>query len=288
MKDLRPRDVGVLIDDAIATYRANARPILLAAVLSVFPAALLVGLGQDFYLRGLFESIVAGSASGGPATIGFDMLAGYAASASGAWLMVLGRAYLDATVLAAFPQMLGGRVSDNKAFLKAGLTRYGWYLLTSYLVQMLVSIAAVVSFFALFAGGIVVWALLSLAAAITVLERANTADAIRRSYELVKRHFWRALGYLVIVTTLVTLFEGALASPLIIRQIVVAAQNPDAVFQQTPLVWKIVEGLVLGAAMTLVAPIMPLALASLYTDLRARSEGMDLIVRAREIAARRA
>lgn len=288
MKDLRPRDMGVLIDDAIAMYRANARPILLAAVLSVFPAALLVGLGQDFYLRGLFESIVAGSASGGPATFGFDMLAGYAVSASGAWLMVLGRAYLDATVLAAFPQMLGGRVSDNKAFLKAGLPRYGWYLLTSYLVQVLVSIAAVVSFFALFAGGIAAWTLLSLAAAVTVLERANTADAIRRSYELVKRHFWRALGYLVIVTTLVTLFEGALASPLIIRQIVVAAQNPDAVFQQTPLVWKIVEGLVLGAAMTLVAPIMPLALASLYADLRARSEGMDLIVRAREIAARRA
>lgn len=288
MKDLRPRDVGVLIDDAIATYRANARPILLAAAISVFPAALLVGLGQDFYLRGLFESIVAGSASDAPATFGFDMLAGYAVSASGAWLMVLGRAYLDATILAAFPQMLDGSVSDNKAFLKAGLPRYGWYLLTSYLVQMLVSIAAVVSFFALFAGGIVVWALLSLAAAITVLERANTADAIRRSYELVKRHFWRALGYLVIVTTLVTLFEGALASPLIIRQIVVAAQNPDAVFQQTPLVWKIVEGLVLGAAMTLVAPIMPLALASLYADLRARSEGMDLIVRAREIAARRA
>ncbi|MDI6842876.1 MAG: hypothetical protein QMC94_00540 [Anaerosomatales bacterium] len=280
--------MGVLIDDAIAMYRANARPILLAAVLSVFPAALLVGLGQDFYLRGLFESIVAGSASGGPATFGFDMLAGYAVSASGAWLMVLGRAYLDATVLAAFPQMLGGRVSDNKAFLKAGLPRYGWYLLTSYLVQVLVSIAAVVSFFALFAGGIAAWTLLSLAAAVTVLERANTADAIRRSYELVKRHFWRALGYLVIVTTLVTLFEGALASPLIIRQIVVAAQNPDAVFQQTPLVWKIVEGLVLGAAMTLVAPIMPLALASLYADLRARSEGMDLIVRAREIAARRA
>ncbi|MBC7266751.1 MAG: hypothetical protein H5T75_07260 [Coriobacteriia bacterium] len=288
MKDLRPRDIGELIDDAIATYRANARPILFAAALVVFPAALLAGLGQEFYVRGFFESIVAGSGSTTAPSPGFDVLAGYAATVAGGWLLLLGRAYLDSAILAAYPQMLRGRVSDEKAFLKAGLSRWGWYLLTAYLVQMIVSLAAVASFFALFAGGLAAWALLSLAATVTVLERANTAQAIQRSYALVKRHFWRTLGYLAIVTTLVALFEGALASPLIVRQIVVAAQNPDAVFQQTPLVWKIVEGLVLGAAMTLVAPIMPLALASLYADLRARSEGMDLIVRAREIAARRA
>lgn len=287
MKDLRPRDIGTLIDDAIATYRANARPILLAAALVVFPAALLAGIGQDFYLRGFVESIVAGAGSTTAPSPGFDVFAGYAATAAGGWLLLFGRAYLDSAILAGYPQMLHGRVTDEKAFLKAGLTRWGWYLLTAYLVQVVVSLAAIVSFFALFAGGIAAWALLSLAAPITVLERANTAQAIQRSYALVKRHFWRTLGYLVIVTTLVGLFEGALASPLIVRQIVVAAQNPEAMFQQTPLVWKIVEGLVLGATMTLVAPITPLALAALYTDLRARSEGMDLIVRAREIAARR-
>jgi hypothetical protein len=281
-----PRNVGTLIDDAIATYRANAGPILIAASLFVFPMALLVGVGQDFFLRGFVEETLIGTDP--TAAPSFGMFAGYAAMAAGAQLMFFGRAYLDSAILAAFPQMLYGRVSDRAAFLKGGLPRYGWYLLTGYLVSLLASLAAVASFVVLFAGGIVVWTLLSLAAVIAVLENANTVQAIQRSYVLTKPHFWRVLGYLVILSVLVGLFEGAIASPLIVRQIVVAVQNPDAVFQQTSLVWKIVEGLVLAAAMTLVAPIMPLALAHLYTDLRARSEGMDLIVRAREIAARKA
>lgn len=280
---LSPRDAGALIDDAIAMYRANARPILAAASLFVFPMALLVGIGQDFVLRGIVEEALAGSDTTAAPPLGIGMA--YATAAAGAQLMFFGRAYLDSAILAAFPQMLHGQVSELVAFVKGGLRRYGWYLLTGYLVSIVVAIAAVASFFALLAGGLVVWTLLSLAGVIAVLEDARPMEAIRRSYVLVRRHFWRVLGYLVILSILVALFEGAVASPLVVRQIVVTLQNPDAVFQPTSFVWKVVEGLVLAVAMTLVAPITPLALAHLYTDLRVRSEGMDIIVRARAISA---
>lgn len=287
MGDFKPRSVGVLIDDAIELYRANARPILLAALVGVFPAALLVGLGQEFYFRGFLEAI-ASAPDGLPATPSFGVFLAYAATNLGLWLMLFGRTYLDVTVLAAAPQMLFGRVADAKAFLRGGLRRYGWYLLTSWLVQIVVQLAALFSFFALFAGGLVLWVLLALAAPITVLEQVNAADGLRRSFDLVKPHFWRALRFLVLLTVLVGLFEGAIASPLIVRQVVVAAQNPEAIFHQTPLVWKIVEGLVLAAAITFVSPITALGLFTLYMDLRARSEGMDLIVRARRLATQRA
>ncbi len=287
MSELRARPIGVLIDDALAMYRANARPILLAAALSVFPAALFVGLGQEFYLRGFFETIVAARDTA-MATPSFSVLLGYAAMSLGLWLMLFGRAYLDVTVLAAAPQMLHGRVTDARAFLKGGLRRYGWYLLTGWLVQVAAQLAAFASFFALFAGGLVLWTFWSLAAPITVLENANTSEGIRRSFELVKPHFWRVLRFLVLLTVLVGLFEGAVASPLIVRQVVVAAQNPEAIFYQTPVAWKIVEGLVLAASMTFVAPITSLAFFVLYIDLRTRSEGIDLIMRARRLAARRA
>lgn len=287
MSELGARRLGVLIDDALAAYRANARPILLAAALGVFPAALFVGLGQEFYLRGFFEAIVAARDTSMDAPT-FGVLLGYAAMSLGLWLMLFGRAYLDVTVLAAAPQMLYGRIADVKAFLKGGLRRYGWYLLTSWLVQIAVQVAAFASFFVLFAGGLVLWTFWSLAAPITVLENANTAEGLRRSFELVKPHFWRVLGFLVLLTVLVGLFEGAIASPLIVRQVVVAAQNPDAIFYQTPVAWKIVEGLVLAASITFVAPVTSLAMFMLYIDLRVRSEGIDLIMRARRLAARQA
>lgn len=287
MRDLKPRPIGVLIDDALALYRANARPILLASLVGVFPAALLVGLGQEFYFRGLLEAIASRSDAFGDA-LPFEVFLGYAATNLGLWLMLFGRAYLDVTVLAAAPQILHGRIADVKGFLKGGLRRYGWYLLTSWLVQIAVQVAALASFFALFAGGLVLWVLWSLAAPITVLEAANTVEGVRRSSGLVKLHFWRTLGFLLLLAVLVGLFEGAIASPLIVRQVIVAVQNPEAVFHQTPLAWKMVEGLVLAAAITLVAPISSLALFVLYTDLRARSEGLDLIMRARALAAQRA
>lgn len=287
MGDFKPRPVGVLIDDAIELYRANARPILLAALVGVLPAALLVGLGQEFYFRGFLEAMASGSNdfTGLPT---FEVFLAYAATNLGLWLMLFGRTYLDVTVLAAAPQMLFGRVADTKAFLKGGLRRYGWYLLTSWLVQIVAQIAAIVSFFALFAGGVVLWVLLALAAPITVLERANVADGVRRSYELVKPHFWRAVRFLLLLTVLTGLFEGAIASPLIVRQVIVVAQNPEAIFHQTPLGWKIVEGILLAAAITFVSPIASLGLFTLYVDLRERAEGMDLIIRARRLAAQRA
>ncbi len=286
MRDVRPRNIGAILDDAIALYRANYKQLLYVSAIAVFPAALLAGLAQDFYLRGFTEMTAASatSSSAAPsdaflATMAISYMVMYLASQ----VLVFGRAYLASSVLRAAPGMLYTPAESGKAVLKGGLRRYGWYLLTTYAVNMLVGIALIVSFFVLGAAGIAVWVALSLAGVIVVVEDANLIVAFKRSAALVKGNVWRVIGYLLLVGALMTAFEGAIGSPVIIRQIVASLQNPDAIFQPLSIGWKVAEGLTLGLAIALPAPFVPLALFSLYLDLRSRSEGMDIIVRAREL-----
>ncbi len=281
MRDVRPKNVGIVLDEALALFRGNAKPLLVAASFTVLPAALLMGLGQDFYYRGLFESTVSGT---GPSDVLIaSMLISYMVIYVASLILWFGKAYLDSSVLSSAAEMLHQPVAGAKPLLKGGLSRFGWYLLVQFMVSTLVSIAMFASFFVLGLGGLVLYVYLSMTAVIIVVERASLPDSFRRSFELVKGNFWRVFGYLVLVWFLMAAFQGALGSPVIIRQIVVTAQNPEAIYQPVSLVWKVLEGLTLGLALALPAPFAPLATFALYLDLRARNEGMDLVIRAREI-----
>jgi len=281
VRDVRPKNIGTVLDDALALFRANAKPLLVASVFTVLPAALLMGLGQDFYYRGMFENSLA---AGGPSdSLIATMLVSYAVIYLASTILWLGRAYLDSSVLASAPEMLHRPVVGAKPLLKGGLSRFGWYLLAQFMVNIAVTVAMIVTFFLLGAGGLVLYVYLSLTVVIVVVERANPGDAFTRSIELVNGNFWRVCGYLVLVWFLLAAFQGALGSPVIIRQIVASAQNPEAIYQPVSLGWKVLEGLTLGLAIALPAPFAPLATFALYLDLRGRNEGMDLVIRAREI-----
>lgn len=281
MRDVRPKNIGSVLDDALALFRANAKPLLIAAAFTVLPAALLMGLGQDFYYRGIFEGSLGTAAP--PDTLLVSMLVSYAVIYLSSVLLMFGEAYLSSSILTGATGMLHTRVEGAKPLLRAGFARFGWYLLAEFIVGIAVSIAMVATFFLLGAGGLVLYVYLSLTAVIVVVERPTLPDAFRRSRELVKGNFWRVLGYLALVWFLMAAFQGALGSPVIIRQIVASAQNPEAIFQPVSLIWKVLEGLTLGFAIALPAPFAPLATFALYLDLRARNEGMDLVIRAREL-----
>ncbi len=281
MRDVRPKNIGTVLDDALALFRANAKTLLIASACTVLPAALVMGLGQDFYYRGILE---AGASASGPSdSLVATMFASYAAIYLASMILWLGRAYLDSSVLSAAAEMLHQPVAGAKPLLKGGLARFGWYLLTQFLVSMVVSVAMFASFFVLGAGGLVLYVYLSFTVVVIVVERASLGDAFKRSMDLVKGNFWRVIGYFTLVWLLMSAFQGALGSPVIIRQIVVTAQNPEAIIQPVSLVWKVLEGLTLGLAIAIPAPFAPLASFALYLDLRARNEGMDLVIRARQL-----
>ncbi len=286
MRDVRPRNIGTVLDDALALFRASYRQLLYVSAIAVFPVALLSGLAQDFYLRGFTELAGSAAATSGatpPDAFLATMAASYLVMAAAGQVLVLGRAYLASSVLTAAPGMLYAPAESGKAVLKGGLRRFGWYLLTTYAVNLLIGVAVVASFFVLGAGGLAVWVAFSLAGVIAVVENANPIVAVKRSVALVKGNVWRVIGYLLLVAALTAAFQGALGSPVIIRQILAGAQNPDAIFQPLSIPWKVAEGLALGLAITLPAAFTPLALFSLYLDLRSRNEGMDIIMRAREL-----
>jgi len=265
-------------------YRGSYKQLLFVSAIFVFPAALIAGLGQDFYLRGFTELIGSPASTAEPSEALFNtMMISYLVMGVAAQVLALGRAYLDSSVLRAAPGMLYAPAESGKSVLKGGLARFGWYLLVVIVVQMIVGAAAVASFFVLGAAALAAWAALSLAGVIVVVEDANLVVAIQRSMALVKGSYWRVIGYLLLVSALTAAFEGAIGSPAIIRQLVASLQNPEAVFQPLSIPWKVFEGLTLGIAIALPAPFIPLAMFSLYLDLRSRKEGMDIIVRAREL-----
>ena len=285
MRDVRPRNIGAVIDDALAMYRGSYKQLLFVSAIFVFPAALIAGLGQDFYLRGFTELIGSSVNTAAEPSAAFvnTMMISYMVMGMAAQVLALGRAYLDSSVLRAAPGMLYAPAESGKSVLKGGLARFGWYLLVVIVVELIIGAAAVASFFVLGAGAIAAWAAFSLAGVICVVEDANLVVAIQRSMALVKGSYWRVIGYLLLVSALTAAFEGAIGSPAIIRQLVASLQNPEAVFQPLSVPWKVFEGLTLGIAIALPAPFIPLAMFSLYLDLRARKEGMDIIVRAREL-----
>lgn len=266
-------------------FRGSYKQLLFVSAITVFPAALIAGLAQDFYMRGLMELVgsVDVSADGPPAAFMNTMTISYVVLAAASQLLVFGRTYLESSVLRSAPGMLYVPAESGKAVLKSGMARWGWYLLVYWLVNMIVGISAAFSFFLLGAVGIFFWVALSMAGVVCVVEEINPIAAITRSMALVKGSAWRVLGYMLLVSALTAAFEGAIGSPVIIRQIIESVQNPEAVFQPLSLGWKVAEGLTLGLAIALPAPFIPLAMFSMYLDLRSRKEGMDIIVRAREL-----
>jgi len=276
----RKRDLGKVLDDALGMYRANFRPLAIALAVTVFPVALLMGLAQDFYYRGYFESVLAEPTG---EFLGM-LLVYYGVLAFASLLMWFVRGYFEASLLTAAPGLLGGARLEPRPMLKAGLRRYGWYLLTQFCVATLAGIAGVFSFFLLYAGAIAVYALLAVAPVISVVEGADLGTAFSRSIKLVRGSFWRVVGYVVLLAVLSSAFQAALSSPAVIRQVVETVQNPEAIFAPVSIGWKLLEGLLLALAMALPMPFATFAAFNLYVDLRVRTEGMDLLARARELA----
>ncbi|MBF4510740.1 MAG: hypothetical protein ISP10_09740 [Aeromicrobium sp.] len=282
-----PRTVGAALDDAIGVYRRHFKALALAAVCTVFPVALIIGLAQDVYYRGYFEVIFSDlSMTAGAPDPGIGIFIAYAVIMAASGLLLFVRAYFDASVLAAAPGLITGARPRFTEILKGGLKRWGWYLLAQLLVSILTSAAAFASFFVLGVGGLVASVFVTFTGVVTVVEQTDPVSALSRSFALVRGSFWRVAGYLVLMFGLSTAFQGAIASPAALGQLVPAlgASDPLTALLDVPVWWRVVEGLSFGAASALTAPFTALALFHLYIDLRARKEGMDLVVRARELA----
>jgi hypothetical protein len=118
-------------------------------------------------------------------------------------------------------------------------------------------------------GPIFVIPLFALTAPVMIIENLGPLASIKRGVQLVVRRYWQCLGIIMLATIAAYIADQALT--LFPQAIGVALDEP----------WN---WIVLGASRTLVAMLITPALAGvsilLYIDLRVRTEGLDIELKA--------
>lgn len=311
--DFTPRRVGEILDDSIALVRVNFRTIGAVTAVVLLPVAAAYSVVASFYIRTIFEMIgqdVGSAVSGTSAVPDWSILV-IATLMQALGLLYMGsRALLDATVFSNSDKLLERRPVPLKDALRTGFRSFVMLVV----VQMITAAASgavafavglvfgIASFAVMLASpgigafgifgayllALVAWAVASILLAIAgpaVVIEGGLGQALMRSLRLVRRHFWRVLLIVLASALLVAQFESALATPTIVREIVAGLQTPGAVFGEIAWGWKVFDGLVQGLAISLVIPFSASVTLLTYLDLRARDEGMDLVIRARELLA---
>jgi hypothetical protein len=282
-RDFKPRGVGVVLDDAIALYRANWRALLTLTLLVLAPVSIAYSITSTFYVRAFaefFGALITSTASRAtPPTAdpAISVIALIASSVGMLWWLV--RVYFTATLYSNAGPLLEGRTLTVREMLKAGLPAF----VPLFVVELVVSlVVGILGPFTLYVGSAVAGVLLAMAGPVVVIE-GGIGSAFARSYSLVRKHFWRVALLVTGAYLISTQFEAALASPVVVREIVFGAQNMSVLTSKIAWNWKVFDGTLQGLAMALVLPFLQLTFLLGYLDLRAREEGMDLVIRARAL-----
>jgi hypothetical protein len=282
-----PASVGRILDRAVALYRDYWRVLVPFSLIVILPAAALLSFGQSFSQREALSLIstlidaVRGTSGAAPAigpvdALRMQLVNTIAGLAAPVWLIV--RLWVTACLLACAPAMVAGHPITWRELAKAGRERFLMLIVVSLVVGALSSIG----FFLLVIPGVIATVGLFVAPTLVVVENAPIDRAITRGWALVwPRYFWRTLGFMLAMGLVVTALELAVAAPSAVRQVVATIQSPEALYRPLSIPWTVFEGTIQALALALVTPLPVLATYLYYTDLRSRSEGMDLVIRAR-------
>jgi hypothetical protein len=295
--DLAPRGIGRIIDDGIAYYTRAFGWIWKPLMLVVFPFACFFAVAQVFLIRLVFETFLnpAALSSGQPVLPDAGLFVLYALTLVSSFAYGAARIYFQASLYRSSGPLLEGRRMTTSEFLRAA-QKYFWPLVVALLlagaIQSASYLVAEIVGFATFGIGLLalplvlvaVMALLSMVAPALCVEDAGITGSLRRSYDLVRPHFWRVVGFLIAAWFIVAQIESAISSPVLIRSLVDSLMHPGAVYQPLSVPWKLFEGLCQGAGLALALPVMELGVLACYLDLRSRREGLDLLVRAQRLA----
>jgi len=309
--DFAPRRIGELLDDAIALVIANWRTIVPVAAVIVLPVAAAYSVVASFYIRSFVEILGGGASafsSTTPSSAEITILL-TATMMQGLGLLYAGsKAVFDAGMYSSADELLRAERRPLKEMLSSGFRSALPLIAVQLLAGLLAGTVAIVvgvgvaliafgvMFVSPIAGaigvviaelagltaGLVAGAFLFLAAPIAVIEK-DIIGSLTRSFALVRRHFWRIVLVVIAAGLLGAQFESALAAPTIVRSIITGVQSPESLIGQMAWGWKVFDGLAQGIAMALVLPFTTAVSLLTYFDLRARDEGMDLVVRARAL-----
>jgi hypothetical protein len=237
----RPRDARALLRDSLTVYLGHFWTFLALGALVVIPAELVVG-GVGL----------------GELTAGYDKSPTFAEAAIPAVVSYLVVAPLITAicVYALRSVASGGSPGAREAIVK-GFEQFSPIFFAVLLAALGTVLGAV-----LIVPGIYLFVRWYFVPQTVVLERAQGAEALRRSARIVDGFWWRTLGLIVLVNVLALVVAVVLGSPFM-----AGAERADRA------VWGLVGEIV---ASSVVQPFGALYSTFLYFDLRARQTSVQL------------
>jgi hypothetical protein len=222
---IRPRTPGEIWSEAFRIYRENAANLLLIVAVVVVPLTLV-------------SAVVV---QAGVTIVGLLV---------GAAIGIIIWAVLQAAILRGAAQATIGDTVDIEASYRWGLARFGSVLL----VALLVGIVVAVGFLLLIIPGFIFLVFLSVSEPALIVENRRGTEAMSRSWNLVRGHFWHALVVILVAAIITGVIQGILSA--------IGGDN-----------W-FVAWIFTAIAQIITAPFTALVTVLLYLDLRARSEAL--------------
>lgn len=229
--------VSDILGDAFRFYRDNARPLLRVAAIIVVPLTI---------LPGLIGRVILGPATSSSIIVVVVLLSFV--------ITIMTNAILQAVLMRAAAQAVLQDPVDIKASYRWGLRRFASVLWVSFLATIASGLATLLFVIP----GIIVGIRLAVSVPALVVEDVRGKQALGRSWDLVRGHFWHVFGAL--------LLAGLLAG--IVTSVITAFGGHNTVLR---LIFDTI-------ARIIVAPYSALITVMVYLDLRARARTEGLPV----------
>ncbi len=249
---LPQRGIGEILSTAFEIYKANASSLLMIVAIVVVPLTFVSAFIGGVLFAPDTETITVlgepvGEVSARTASAAFLVFL------VGIVIAVIINAVLQAALMRGAALGSIGDPVDIDASYKWGFARFGSVLLISILVGLVVLVGLIL----IVIPGLIFAVMLSVAIPALVVENLRGTDAMSRSWNLVKGHFWHAVG-VIIVAGIITAVVGGIVGAI------------GGVFGDNWFLSWIFQAI----AQIITAPFAAIVSVLLYLDLRARREAL--------------
>ena len=303
---LRPLSIGEILGGAFESLRANPQAMFVPSLVVMTIVGLISAGGSAYFLSRLDLPALPALTSPAYTTLSDDELEKVWASLMGLFvqssltgvLTMFAASILTGLLIVTVSRTVLGRKASLSDVWQRTRPRVGALIGQAIVIQLILSVtlAAIIGFaFAsgfethstllLLLGALVLLTLLTLglfalgcklclAPAALILENIGVFEGISRSWNLTRGYFWRVVGIRLLSVIIIGIISVAASSPvdILVQGISMAAPNVTFI--------TMMGGLLLGNIITAATlPFDSSVVALIYTDLRMRSEGLDVELR---------
>jgi hypothetical protein len=268
---LRPLDLGGTLDTAIKIVTRHASTLVLAVLVVVVPLEVLSLLITESTTRVYDVAAGFGITGDRGGVVYTDEGAYVAGQITIALIGVLTSLLSTVACFKAVADAYLGRQPSAGNSLRFAARR----LPSALWLTLVVVVVLVPAFIALVIPGIWLLVAYSMALPAMLIEGVGGFGALRRSFRLVKGHWWRVFLPLLVAYILVTVVQGIVTGALAALAVTVLDSASFTAHALSTL------ASIVGSALT--TPVLSAVTAVLYFDLRVRKEGFDLAVLAERL-----